>query len=63
MDFETLTVKEVANYLRVHTDMIYTLVRQKQIPHVRLGNRILFTKETIHSWIQDQEDKSLQNNR
>lgn len=63
MDFETLTVKEVANYLRVHTDMIYTLVRQKQIPHVRLGNRILFTKETIQSWIQDQEDKSLQNNR
>lgn len=60
MDGETLTVKEVAGYLRVHTDMVYALVRQKQIPHVRLGNRILFTKASIHRWIQDQEEKSLQ---
>lgn len=60
LELETMTVKEVAGYLRVHTDMIYALVRQKQIPHVRLGNRILFTKETIHSWIQDLESMSLQ---
>ena len=59
MERETMTVKEVAGYLRVHTDMIYALVRQKQIPHMRLGNRILFTKESIHKWIQDQEEKSL----
>jgi len=59
MERETLTVKEVASYLRVHTDMIYALVKQKQIPYLRLGNRILFTKVSIHSWIQDQEEKSL----
>jgi len=59
MEKETLTVKDVAAYLRVHTDMIYALVKQKQIPHMRLGSRILFTKESICHWVEDQEEKSL----
>ena len=59
MKEKAMTVKEVAGYLRVHTDMIYALVKQKQIPHMRLGSRILFTKESIHSWIQGQEKQSI----
>lgn len=59
MERETMTVKDVAAYLRVHTDMIYALVKQKEIPHVRLGSRILFTKESIQGWMLDQEEKSL----
>lgn len=59
MDKETLTVKDVAAYLRVHTDLVYALVKQKQIPHMRLGSRILFTKESVHHWVLEQEIKSL----
>lgn len=59
MKKEMLTVKELASYLRVHTDVIYALVREKQIPHVRLGSRILFTKESIHNWIEEQEQNNL----
>lgn len=59
MGRETMTVKEVAGYLGVHTDLIYAYVKEKYIPHVRLGSRILFTKQSIQSWIQEQERRSL----
>ncbi|WP_152640144.1 recombinase family protein [Virgibacillus necropolis] len=45
MERQTLTVKEVANYLGVHTDTIYAMVHGKQIPHLKIGNRILFTNK------------------
>ncbi|MEN2466060.1 helix-turn-helix domain-containing protein [Ornithinibacillus sp. JPR2-1] len=61
MERRTLTVKEVANYLGVHTDTIYTMVKLKQIPHLKLRNRILFTKDSIDLWVQDEAKKSLEN--
>ncbi|MBC5636439.1 helix-turn-helix domain-containing protein [Ornithinibacillus hominis] len=61
MERRTLTVKEVANYLGVHTDTIYTMVKLKQIPHLKLRNRILFTKDSIDLWVQDEAKKSLDN--
>lgn len=60
MQRKTLTVQEVADYIGVHQDTIYTMVRQKQIPHVRIRRRILFSRETIDSWMRDQEEKSCQ---
>ncbi|MGY0691887.1 helix-turn-helix domain-containing protein [Virgibacillus sp. FSP13] len=61
MQCHTLSVKEVALYLGVHTDTIYTMVRLKQIPHVKLRNRILFTQETIDEWMQDQARENIDN--
>lgn len=55
LERQTLTVKEVANYLGVHTDT----AKFKQIPHVKIRNRILFTKESIDLWIQEQEYTNL----
>lgn len=59
MDRQTLTVKEVATYLGVHQDTIYAMVRKKEIPHVKLRNRILFTKVAIDGWLREQEDMNL----
>lgn len=56
----TLTTEEVAEYIGVHKDMIYTMVRQKQIPHFRVRRRILFNHETIDAWIQEQIKESVQ---
>lgn len=58
MERQTLTVKEVANYLGVHPDTIYAMVRHKEIPHVKLRNRIVFTKASIDQWIQEEENKN-----
>ncbi|MFC0299546.1 helix-turn-helix domain-containing protein [Virgibacillus soli] len=50
----TLTVHEVAEYLGVSSDMIYILCREKRIVHFRIGRRILFKKEAIEKWIDEQ---------
>lgn len=58
MQRKTLTAHEIAQYIGVHVDTIYTMVKQKQIPHVRVRRRILFSVETIDAWIREQEEKS-----
>lgn len=60
MQRKTLTAQEVADYIGVHPDTIYTMVREKQIPHFRVRRRIFFSLETINAWMRDQEQKSLE---
>lgn len=59
MNRHTITAKEVAAYLGVHPDTIYCMVKENRIPHLRLRNRILFTKESVDWWIQDQANINL----
>lgn len=42
---------ELSDYLGVSTDCIYTMVRENQIPFVRVRRRILFYRDSITSWI------------
>ncbi|ARF67074.1 DNA-binding protein [Paenibacillus larvae subsp. pulvifaciens] len=57
MERSTLTVLEVAAYIGVSDDTIYSMVREKQIPYVRVRRRILFRKETIDAWMSQQEQQ------
>jgi excisionase family DNA binding protein len=59
MQRKTLTVNEVADYIGVHPDTIYNMVREKQIPHVRVRRRIFFTVEAIDRWMNEQEHKNI----
>ena len=63
MQRKTLTTEEVAEYIGVHKDTIYTMVRQKQIPHIRIRRRIFFSKETIDAWVRDKEERSFEGNQ
>jgi excisionase family DNA binding protein len=47
-----LSVSEVAGLLGVSSDSIYAMVREGQIPHIRIRRRILFHQETIHEWLR-----------
>ncbi|MEH7236787.1 helix-turn-helix domain-containing protein [Bacillus sp. JJ1562] len=60
MQRKTLTTEEVADYIGVHKDTIYTMVRQKEIPHIRVRRRIFFSIETIDAWMREQEQRSLE---
>jgi excisionase family DNA binding protein len=51
----TLSVKEVAEVVGVSEDFIYTLVRLKEIPCVRVGRRVLFRVESIDDWLKQKE--------
>lgn len=56
----TLTVSEVAEYLGVSKDTVYTMVREKKIVHFKIGRRVLFKKDAIENWIQEQMKVSVE---
>ncbi|WP_405174037.1 excisionase family DNA-binding protein [Paenibacillus sp. FSL H8-0260] len=45
------SVSELSDYLGVSTDCIYTMVRENQIPFIKVRRRILFYRDSINSWI------------
>lgn len=45
------SVSELSDYLGVSTDCIYTMVRENQVPFIRVRRRILFYRDSINSWI------------
>lgn len=55
----TLTTLETAKYLGVSQDLIFKMVREKSIPHFRIGRRILFRVESIEKWITDREHEGI----
>jgi excisionase family DNA binding protein len=56
MERITFTANEVAEYLGVSKDMVYLMVRQKHIPCVRIGRRILFKRDSIDRWFAIKEE-------
>lgn len=55
MQRRTIKVAEAAEYIGVSKDTIYKLVREGEIPHIRLGKRILFRIESLEAWLQERE--------
>lgn len=51
-----LTVVELARMLRVSQYTVYEAVRKNQIPHVRLGRRILFHRDAIQRFLLANDD-------
>jgi excisionase family DNA binding protein len=51
-----LTVREVAEYLRVHQATVYRLLKEQKLPAFRVGSDWRFNREMIDRWmIQEQE--------
>lgn len=50
--------EEAAEYLGCGYDKLLQMVRQRQIPHYRLGRRVFFTRNTLDLWIENQEHQS-----
>ena len=55
---EILEIKQLSNYLQVSISEIRKLVRQKNIPYFRIGNRIKFDLVNINLWIEELEEKN-----
>ena len=55
---EILDVKEVSNYLKVSISEIRKLVRQRNIPHFRIGNRLRFDLVNVNLWLEELEEKN-----
>lgn len=52
MNERILTVKEAAAVLRISTSKLYQLVREKSIPHVLLGGRVVIPEKQLFMWLE-----------
>lgn len=58
MDEEILTVKDVANFLKVDEKTIYRLIQDKEIPCFKVRGQWRFKKSTIVEWINQKLKQS-----
>jgi excisionase family DNA binding protein len=54
----TLTAKEASQYLGISYWLILELAKQKRIPHIRAGKRVLFRKLSLEEWLESEEKNS-----
>ncbi len=54
---EILTLEEVAEYLRMKPQTIYTWAQEKKIPAVKLGKEWRFKKSVIDKWFNQHFDE------
>jgi len=51
---EFITVKELSRWIKISCSKIYALVTEKRIPYNKVGGKLLFDKQKILDWIQEQ---------
>jgi excisionase family DNA binding protein len=51
-DVEVLTADEVAALLGVNRKTVYEAARHNQIPHQRIGRRLIFERGAVLSWLR-----------
>ena len=51
MNDSLITVKEVADYLKLKEQTVYLLARQNKIPSLKVGGSLRFKKSQIDAWL------------
>jgi excisionase family DNA binding protein len=49
-----MTVRDLSEYLHVHTSTIYRMLRQREIPAFRIGSDWRFNMESVDRWCSEQ---------
>lgn len=57
-DDEIMTVKELADYLKIAEKTAYRFVAEGRIPGFKVGSALRFRKSEIDKWIAEQEQNS-----
>ena len=55
---EIINIQELSSYLKISIPEIRKLVRQRNIPYFRIGNRLKFDLANINLWIEELEEKN-----
>lgn len=48
---EVLTQEEAARFLRISVPTLKTLVDERKIPALKIGERIIFGREALRKWV------------
>ena len=64
MDSAIMTMDEAAAFLRISRASLYEQTRErarirqvKPLPHIRIGKRIVFRRESLESWLKELENR------
>jgi len=57
MENKFLDVKEVAKYLNGSEGWIRSLIREKEIPFIKIKGRIMFIKKDVEQWIESHKKR------
>lgn len=57
MSDEIITIKEVAEYLKIKEKTAYALAAKGEIPGFKVGGAWRFRKSEIDKWIKEKENK------
>jgi excisionase family DNA binding protein len=52
----TISVREAAQLLGISKSHAYDLIRQEQLPHVRLGRRVVVPYRELEEWVRSHID-------
>jgi len=63
MDDSLITVKEVADYLKLKEQTVYLLARQNKIPSLKVGGSLRFKKSQIDAWLATTPKTGTQDSR
>jgi len=63
MDDSLITVKEVADYLKLKEQTVYLLARQNKIPSLKVGGSLRFKKSQIDAWLANTPKTGSQDSR
>jgi len=53
MEKVTLSVKEAAEILGIGSSKMYELVRNNQVPNIKLGKRVVLPKAKFLTWVEN----------
>ena len=57
MEDSLITVKEVAEYLKLKEQTVYLLARQNKIPSLKVGGSLRFRKSQIDGWLLEEPSR------
>ena len=53
-----LGMAQAARCLGISQRTLFTLVKSGGMPHIRIGRRVLFRRESLDAWLHDRETDS-----
>jgi len=60
MEFDIMTIKEVAEYLKVKNNTAYKLAAEGKIPGFKVGGSWRFKRSEIEKWIDTEQKRRVQ---
>ena len=54
---ELLTTKELSEFIRINEKKVYQMVKNGEVPYVKLGGKWLFPRKHLLRWIDENVQK------